>query len=89
MGTIPKLSLQAAIEQVLKCDFECEGGPLRLNVGWMSLVDISSDMLAALKDAERQLVAVYGEPAGTALESVAGAATIRAVRAAIAKAGGR
>lgn len=28
------LSTKAAIEQIEKCDFECEGGPLANNVGW-------------------------------------------------------
>lgn len=37
MMAIPNLSMKAAIEQVNKCDFECEGGPLKLNVGWMAI----------------------------------------------------
>jgi len=39
---IPKLSIKAAIEQVEKCDFECEGGPLKLNIGWMALKEAAA-----------------------------------------------
>jgi len=28
------LTTKAAIEQIEKCDFQCEGGPLANNVGW-------------------------------------------------------
>jgi hypothetical protein len=48
-----------------------------------------TDVLAILKEAERALVAVYGEPAGTPLENKFGMETIASVRAAIAEAEGR
>lgn len=32
-------SIKTAIEQVTKCDFECQGGPLSNNEGWIWLVD--------------------------------------------------
>ena len=31
-------SIKTAIEQIEKCDFECEGGPLANNVGWKWLI---------------------------------------------------
>lgn len=31
---IPVYSMKAALEQIAKCDFECEGGPLKNNVAW-------------------------------------------------------
>lgn len=36
---IPKLSIRDAVAQVEKCDFECEAGQLKANVGWMAIVD--------------------------------------------------
>ena len=53
------------------------------------LVAASPEMLAALRLAERALVAVHGEPEGTSLESKLGMDAIASVRAAIAKAEGR
>lgn len=32
------LSIATAIEQIEKCDFECEAGPLANNVGWQWLI---------------------------------------------------
>lgn len=37
MGEIKPHSLAGAIEQIAKCDFECEAGPLGLNVAWQWL----------------------------------------------------
>ncbi len=55
----------------------------------VNLIVAAPEMLLALRTAERQLVAVHGEPIGANLESKAGADAIREVRAAIAKAEGR
>ena len=37
MGDVRPHSLASAIEQIAKCDFECEAGPLANNVGWQWL----------------------------------------------------
>ena len=54
------------------------------------LITAAPDMLPALRLAERQLVAAYGEPVeGASLQSERGVEAIATVRAAIAKAEGR
>jgi hypothetical protein len=37
-GPVKHWSMEAAIAQIQKCDFECEGGPLANNDGWRWLV---------------------------------------------------
>jgi hypothetical protein len=36
--TKPTYTTQTALRQVLKCEFECEGGPLHMNTGFQFLV---------------------------------------------------
>lgn len=38
MTDIRPHSIKTAIEQIEKCGFECEAGPLAMNVGWQWLV---------------------------------------------------
>jgi hypothetical protein len=94
-GTIhcPKCTALVALADVVRTDtqWQCttcnswSDRALRAD----ALLAAAPAMLAALKAAERALVACYGEPAGVPLESKRGREAIETVRAAIAAAEGK
>ena len=55
------MNLEECFSQIDSCEFECEGGPLRLNVGYIGLKSNIAELeqqLAELREAFDRLISV-------------------------------